>query len=87
MLAYTCLVIAHAVMASGNRPVFADIDLVDCSIDISTETGSTHMCSKFPNAAQATREMTNLPCCSYLREDDAQYIVTSVLDSVPASKV
>jgi len=32
--AYTCLVMAHAVMASGNRPVFVDINLYDYNMDI-----------------------------------------------------
>ena len=32
--AYTCLVMAHAVMASGNRPIFADIDLADYNVTI-----------------------------------------------------
>jgi len=33
--AYTCLVMAQAVVASGNRPVFVDIDLADYNMDIS----------------------------------------------------
>lgn len=32
--AYTCLVMAHAVMASGNRPRFVDIDLADYNMDL-----------------------------------------------------
>lgn len=32
--AYTCLVMAHAVMASGNYPAFADINLTDYNMDI-----------------------------------------------------
>jgi perosamine synthetase len=34
--AYTCLVMAQAVVASGNRPVFVDIDLADYNMDISS---------------------------------------------------
>ena len=34
--AYTCLVMARAVVASGNRPTFADIDLADYNMDISS---------------------------------------------------
>jgi perosamine synthetase len=33
--AYTCLVMAQAVVASGNRPVFVDIDLADYNMDVS----------------------------------------------------
>lgn len=33
--AYTCLVMARAVVASGNRPIFVDIDLADYNMDIS----------------------------------------------------
>lgn len=32
--AYTCLVMAHTVLASGNRPVFVDIDLADYNMNI-----------------------------------------------------
>jgi perosamine synthetase len=35
MPAYTCLVMAQAVVASGNRPVFVDIDLADYNMDVS----------------------------------------------------
>lgn len=35
MPAYTCLVMAQAVVASGNRPIFVDIDLADYNMDIS----------------------------------------------------
>jgi len=34
MPAYTCLVMAQAVVASGNKPVFVDIDLADYNMDI-----------------------------------------------------
>jgi perosamine synthetase len=33
--AYTCIVMARAVVASGNRPVFVDIDLADYNMDVS----------------------------------------------------
>ena len=33
--AYTCVVMARAVVASGNRPMFVDIDLADYNMDIS----------------------------------------------------
>jgi perosamine synthetase len=33
--AYTCLVMVQAVVASGNRPVFVDIDLADYNMDVS----------------------------------------------------
>lgn len=33
--AYTCIVMARAVVASGNCPVFADIDLADYNMDVS----------------------------------------------------
>ncbi len=33
--AYTCLVMAHAVLAAGHRPVFVDINLDDFNLDIS----------------------------------------------------
>ncbi|HET89923.1 MAG TPA: DegT/DnrJ/EryC1/StrS aminotransferase family protein [Chloroflexi bacterium] len=32
--AYTCLVMAHAVLVSGNRPAFVDIDLADYNMDV-----------------------------------------------------
>ncbi len=32
--AFTCVVVAQAVMASGNRPVFVDIDLADYNMDL-----------------------------------------------------
>jgi perosamine synthetase len=32
--AYTCMVMGHAIVASGNRPVFVDIDLADYNMDI-----------------------------------------------------
>lgn len=32
--AYTCLVMARAVVASGNRPTFVDIDLADYNVDV-----------------------------------------------------
>lgn len=32
--AYTCLVVAQAVVASGNKPVFVDIDLADYNMDL-----------------------------------------------------
>jgi perosamine synthetase len=35
MPAYTCLVMAQAVVASGNRPVFVDIDLADYNMSVS----------------------------------------------------
>lgn len=35
MPAYTCLVVAQAVVASSNRPVFVDIDLADYNMDVS----------------------------------------------------
>ncbi len=34
MPAYTCLVVAEAVVVSGNQPVFVDIDLADYNMDI-----------------------------------------------------
>jgi perosamine synthetase len=34
MPAYTCIVMARAVVASGNKPVFVDIDLADYNMDI-----------------------------------------------------
>jgi perosamine synthetase len=34
MPAYTCRVVAEAVVVSGNRPVFVDIDLADYNVDI-----------------------------------------------------
>lgn len=40
MPAYTCLVMAQAVVASGNRPVFADIDLADYNMNISAVKGA-----------------------------------------------
>ena len=33
--AYTCVVMARAVVASGNRPTFVDIDLADYNMDVS----------------------------------------------------
>jgi perosamine synthetase len=33
--AYTCIVMARAVVASGNRPTFVDIDLADYNMDVS----------------------------------------------------
>jgi len=35
MPAYTCRVVAEAVVVSGNRPVFVDIDLADYNMDVS----------------------------------------------------
>lgn len=32
--AYTCVVVAHAVVHSGNRPVFVDASLRDCNMDL-----------------------------------------------------
>ena len=32
--AYTCMVMGHAVVASGNHPIFVDIDLADYNMDI-----------------------------------------------------
>jgi perosamine synthetase len=42
---------------------------------------------EFPYAAQAAREVINLPCYPHLREDDARYIAASVLDSALARKI
>jgi dTDP-4-amino-4,6-dideoxygalactose transaminase len=33
--AYTCAVMARAVVASGNRPTFVDVDLADFNMDVS----------------------------------------------------
>ena len=40
MPAYTCSVVAGAIVASGNRPVFVDIDLADYNMDVSAIKGA-----------------------------------------------